>query len=73
MILSELRSYLQRNQRAALADIAVHFHTDPDALRGMLGKWIAKGRVQKLPSGTACGGGCCRCDPQTIEIYEWRD
>nr|WP_239056628.1 FeoC-like transcriptional regulator [Wenzhouxiangella limi] len=52
--------------------MAMRFRTDPDALRGMLSKWISKGRVQKLPSGTACGGGCCRCDPQSIEIYEWR-
>ncbi|WP_338063063.1 FeoC-like transcriptional regulator [Wenzhouxiangella limi] len=63
---------MKRNKRAALADMAMRFRTDPDALRGMLSKWISKGRVQKLPSGTACGGGCCRCDPQSIEIYEWR-
>lgn len=72
MILSQLRDYLKTHRRAALADMALHFRTDPDALRGMLGKWIAKGRVEKLPSGTPCGGGCCRCDPQSIEIYEWR-
>ncbi len=72
MIFSELRDYLQTHRRAALSDMARHLGTDPDALRGMLAKWIAKGRVEKLPIGTLCGGGCCQCDPATIEIYEWK-
>ncbi len=70
MILSELRDYLKTNGRAALLDMAHRFDTDPDALRGMLDKWVAKGRVVKLPQGTECGG-CCKCDPATTEIYEW--
>lgn len=73
MIFSELREYLRLHKRAALQDMAVHFRTDADALRGMLNKWIAKGHLQKLPSGTMCGGGCCRCDPASLEIYEWQD
>lgn len=72
MILSELRSYLQTHKRAALLDLAYHFDTDPNALRGMLAKWVGKGRVAKLPAGSACGGGCCKCDPATTEIYEWK-
>ncbi len=71
MILSELRDYLKTNQRAALTDMAHRFDTEPDALRGMLEKWMAKGRVKKLPQGTACGGGCNKCDSASIEIYEW--
>ena len=71
MILAELRDYLKTNQRAALIDMANRFDTDADALRGMLDKWVAKGKVRKLPSGSACGGGCSQCDPATIEIYEW--
>jgi hypothetical protein len=73
MILSEVRDYLRVHRRAALADMALHFRTDPDALRGMLNKLVAKGRVEKLPAGTACGGGCCHCDPDTTEIYQWRE
>ena len=71
MILSGLRDYLKRNRRAALIDMAHRFDTDPDALRGMLDKWVAKGRVKKLPQGTECGGGCCKCDSANTEIYEW--
>jgi putative ferrous iron transport protein C len=73
MILSEIRDYLKQHRRAALRDMALRFDTDPDALRGMLAKWVSKGRIARLPGGTACGGGCCKCDPDTTEIYEWRD
>ncbi|MEE9357960.1 FeoC-like transcriptional regulator [Candidatus Vondammii sp. HM_W22] len=73
MILSELRDYLKTNRRAALIDMAHRFDTDPDALRGMLNKWVAKGRVEKLPQGSECGGGCCKCDPATTEVYAWKE
>jgi putative ferrous iron transport protein C len=71
MILSHVRDYLQTHRRAALYDLSVRFDTDPEALRGMLAKWVDKGKVAKLPLGTLCGG-CCHCDPNTVEIYEWR-
>lgn len=73
MILSDLRNYLRENRRVALADLATHFNIDADALRGMLDKWISKGSLRKLPPGTACGGSCCKCDPASIELYEWVD
>ncbi len=72
MILSDIRDYLRTHRRVALSDMALRFGTEPDALRGMLDKWVAKGKVSKLPSGTICGGGCCRCDLNTTEVYEWR-
>lgn len=71
MILSDVRSYLKQQRRVALKDMALHFNVDADALRGMLGLWITKGQVKKLPAGTACGSGCCQCDPALVEIYEW--
>lgn len=71
MILSDLRDYLKTHRRVALQDMAYRFDTEPDALRGMLQKWISKGRIRKLPTGTACGGGCCKCDSGSIELYEW--
>ncbi|NJN46495.1 MAG: sugar metabolism transcriptional regulator [Candidatus Competibacteraceae bacterium] len=73
MILSELRDYLRTHRRVALTDIAHHFNSDPNALRGMLDKWAAKGKVEKLPAGSRCGGGCCHCDPLSIEIYQWKE
>ena len=71
MILSRVRDYLQTHRRVALYDLALHVDAEPDALRGMLAKWQAKGKVEKLPMGTTCSG-CCHCDPATIEIYEWK-
>jgi hypothetical protein len=74
MILSDLRSYLQQQHRVTLNDLVIHFHIDADALRGMLGKWISKGKVRQLPvNNTACGSSCCKCDPLLAEIYEWVD
>ncbi|MEJ2002169.1 MAG: FeoC-like transcriptional regulator [Maritimibacter sp.] len=72
MTLSDLRSYLQTHKRAALFDMALHFDSDPDTLRPMLAKWISKGKVVKLPAGTACSKSCRQCDPATIELYEWQ-
>jgi DNA-binding IclR family transcriptional regulator len=71
MILSQLNQYLAAHRRAALADLSQHFATAPEALRGMLGVLERKGRVRKLPAGSTCGGGCTRCDPSAVEIYEW--
>jgi putative ferrous iron transport protein C len=71
MILSDLRGYLKEQKRVALKDMEMHFNIDADALRGMLSKWVTKGYVRKLPTGTACGTGCCKCDPALTELYEW--
>lgn len=71
MIITELSRYLRDSGRAALQDLSNRFDSDPDALRGMLGTLERKGRVRKLPVNTPCAGGCCKCDPAAIEIYEW--
>ncbi|AEG00728.1 FeoC-like transcriptional regulator [Methylomonas methanica] len=73
MILSELRNYLQDKRRVTLNDLVLHFHVDANALRGMLGKWISKGKVRISPAGSNCGSSCCKCDPLLTEIYEWVD
>jgi hypothetical protein len=74
MILSDLRNYLQERQRITLNDLVVHFQIDADALRGMLSKWIQKGKVRLISGGGAsCGTSCCKCDPLLTEIYEWVD
>ncbi len=71
MILSEIKSYLMQRREASLADIALHFESDPNAVRGMLETWISKGKVARRPSTSACGDSCCQCDPATTEIYQW--
>jgi len=70
MILMEIRDYVRRHGRAALPDMAVHFDMAPDALRSALQRWIARGQVRQLPTGTPCRG-CRLCDPAQVELYEW--
>jgi hypothetical protein len=71
MIVSRLSTYLQQHQRASLHDMALGLDTDAEALRHMLSVLERKGRVKRLPSGTPCSGGCGKCQPDTVEIYEW--
>ena len=71
MILSELTRHLAQQKRAALIDLSHRFRSDPEALRGMLAVLERKGIIRKLPMGTPCGDGCCKCDPATVEIFEW--
>ncbi|MGG6295575.1 FeoC-like transcriptional regulator [Leptolyngbya sp. AN02str] len=68
-MLRDLQTYLQRQRRASLHEIEQHFHTDADALRGMLNQLIRKGRVHKT-EGSKCSH-CCQCAPEAIEFYEW--
>ena len=71
MILSELRDYLRERGQASLQDMALHFDTDPDALRGMLEQWIRKGKVSRRSAKASCGDSCSQCDPASVEIYVW--
>ncbi len=71
MILSELRSYLIQRKRVTLYDLVLHFNMDADALRGMLDKWIKKGKLTRLNPNSGCGTTCYKCDPTLTEIYEW--
>jgi Mn-dependent DtxR family transcriptional regulator len=71
MILSRVRDYLQQNRRASVVDLAHGLDATPDAVRAMLAVLERKGRARRLPAGTACGNGCCKCDPASLELYEW--
>ena len=73
MILAEIRDYLSSRGQATLADIALHFEADPDAVRGMLQQWMRKGRIEQRKVEAACGTSCNRCDPASRELYVWRD
>lgn len=72
MILSQVSDYLKTHRRAALHDMALGLDATPDALREMLAVLERKGRVVKLAAGSACAGGCHKCSPDSVEIYEWR-
>ncbi|HNQ03298.1 MAG TPA: FeoC-like transcriptional regulator [Thiobacillaceae bacterium] len=70
MILSRINDYMRLHRRASVADMALGLDAAPEAVKGMLDVLERKGRVRRLPSGTACTG-CCKCDPNTVELYEW--
>lgn len=71
MILSEIRQYLEQRGQASLADIALHFDAEPDAVRGMLEAWIRKGKVIRRSSTASCGSTCQSCDAASTELYFW--
>lgn len=70
MILSRLNDILRQHRRLSIGDLAHRLDADPEVLRAMLAVLERKGRVRRLPGGTPCGG-CCKCDPATVELYEW--
>ncbi|HEC06207.1 MAG TPA: sugar metabolism transcriptional regulator [Thiolapillus brandeum] len=71
MILSDISRYLEQRGQATLADIALHFDADTDAVRGMLEVWIRKGRVHRRMATASCGSSCSQCEPAVTEIYVW--
>lgn len=73
MILSDIRNYLKQRGQCTLSDIALHFDTDADAIRGMLELWIRKGKIVKRSATTSCGTSCQSCDPAATEVYSWRE
>jgi putative ferrous iron transport protein C len=72
MILSQIKSYLSERGQATLADMALHFDAEPEAVRGMLDQWVRKGRVERRKVEAACGTSCNRCNPAAMELYVWR-
>lgn len=72
MILSDIRDYLSERGQASLADMALHFDTEPEAMRGMLDHWVSKGKVDRRKVEAACGTSCNRCAPAAMELYVWR-
>ena len=71
MILSQIRDYLKQRGQCTLSDIALHFDTDADAIRGMLDVWIKKGKIEKRSATGSCGSSCQSCDPASTEVYIW--
>lgn len=68
-MLIELRDYIEVRGRVSMRDLAWHFQTEPDAIRGMLEHWIRKGRIVREAACPPCGSGCCNCDTELTEIY----
>ena len=69
MILTDIQTFLAKQGKASLADLAIKFKVDANALRPMLKRLIRKGRIRQM-EGKKCGG-CHSCAPESIEFYEW--
>ena len=76
-MLLQIRGYIQTHRSATMADLANHFRVAPEALRGMLDHWIAKGVVARFDLTPSCSSGCASgscggCGVAgTFELYEW--
>lgn len=70
MILLQIRDYLQAHGRASAEDLAVHFNTEPEAIRTMVRKWERKGMVEAIAVNGECGG-CTKCEDKLPEVYRW--
>ena len=73
MILSEVRDYLKQRGQCTLSDVALHFDSNADAVRGMLDIWVKKGKIEKRSATASCGTSCQSCDPAATEIYIWHE
>lgn len=72
MDLISLKKYLRERKTASLHDLLLHFRTEASAIQPLLETWISKGKVKKHSAQTAAScKGCCKCDPATLESYEW--
>ena len=73
MDLIQLKHYLRSRKITPIRDAALHFRVEVETIRPLFEVWITKGKIrQRTNSGGACKG-CCKCDPATIEMYEWID
>ncbi len=70
MDLIAIKHYLQGKGLVAMKDVALHFNQNADTVRPLLDIWVSKGKVKRAET-KACGKGCCKCDPATLELYEW--
>ena len=70
MLLTDVKDYLSTRGRASLDDLAVHFTVAPEAMRGLVETWVAKGRARRVNQELPCGT-CGKCESATSDIYEW--
>ena len=71
MDLIQVKQYLRERVIVPLPDVALHFRVDVETIRPLLDVWVQKGKVRKHAGGSGACKGCCKCDPATLETYEW--
>ncbi len=68
----KLKRYMKERKLVPLMDIVNHFRAEQSVVEPVIELWIKKGKVIRKAGDGACKG-CCKCDPATIEFYEWLD
>lgn len=71
MDLLQVKHYLRERRIVPLQDVAVHFRVEVDTVRPLLELWVNKGKAKKHVGAAGTCKGCCKCDPATLETYEW--
>jgi len=72
MILADIKTYLIAHRLVTLGDLAIHFDTDPAAMKAMLQAFVHKGRLRQSSLRACCHKTCGKCaDAVAMEIYEW--
>jgi len=70
-MLKDIQEYLRKHRRACLNDLAVHLNADPQAIAPMLEMLAARGRIRRVGTETKNCGGCTKCLPQSLVLWEW--
>ena len=73
MDLIALKQYLRSRKLTPLQDAAHHFKVDTETIRPLFDFWYRKGKLRKCVDTQGICQGCCKCDPASIEIFEWID
>ncbi|WP_051785947.1 FeoC-like transcriptional regulator [Endozoicomonas numazuensis] len=68
-MLLPIRDFLSDKGVCTLAELCQHFAVDPEAMKGMLGHWVRKGKLVEEQSG--CKQGCVSCAPEQLIVYRW--
>jgi putative ferrous iron transport protein C len=69
-MLRDIQTYIAHHHTVSIADLALHFHMDDQAIQPMVTKLVRKGRVRREPTPEKCGGCTC-CQASSLELYTW--
>lgn len=69
-MLTTARDLVREQGVISLQEVALKLGVPSQVARAMLQKWVAKGRIEPLPTAAACAG-CTLCDSAPRELYRW--
>jgi hypothetical protein len=74
-IIPEIKELLRERGRISLAELAIHFSMEPDAIRPILELLVRKGHAAVVEIGCAKGGckGCACARREEMLLFERRE